>query len=209
MTSEQILQYITNNEIELLKKLLTEEIYNKSLSADKRTRYKALQKYYKYKAKFKRPVCEAPSKIMFRGEEYLALTDGITAVLTTENYPEVELYDGKFFDIELLFNGFDSGKKFTTDINDVISQAKSSGYKYNKAGLEDGKFVCQFENAFINITYLEKAFSLINDGKPAEVTYCKEFSPICIKTSIGYAVILPMRNVDTENRVVIAAEEIA
>lgn len=206
MTAEKVLQYIKNNEIELLQKLLTEEIYNKSLSADAKSRYQAMKKYYKFKPKFDKSVCKAPTEVEFKGKSYYGFIDGITLILTTESYPDMELHQGDFVDLELMFKNFDSGIKFKTDINSLISQAKAKGYSYTKTTLEDGQFVGQFVNTYINIAYLEKAFSIINDGKPAEITYCKETSPIYIKTSIGYAVIFPMRNLNIDNRVIVEAK---
>lgn len=206
MKTERVLEMINSNEIDLLKELLEQEIYKKSLSSDDLTHQNAMKRYYKFKSKFDKPMCQAPTKVIYDNQEYYCFFDGFTLVLTKNICPDIQLHIGDILDFKTLINGCKNGTTFSTDINQLITAAKTLGYTYKKSELEKANYIGKFVKTHVNIAYLEKAFSIINDGKLTEVTYSKEHSPILIKTSIGYALVSPMRITedDTDKHIVSA-----
>lgn len=125
MKSEKILEMLNNNEIELLKSILMEEIYNKNLGSGRKERYVAMKKYYRFSTGDRKSLL-MPCKI---GNEY-AFIDGYTAVLTSEDCGEIALYnegtDGEFFDVNSLFRRSENtfGEQMKINFTHVLAEAK-------------------------------------------------------------------------------------
>ena len=108
------------------------------------------------------------------------------------------------------------------NFNSVLAKAKSLGYKLIKSEVEysgsrntEAKYLLKYKPfedkkpAYFKIGLLDKAFSIIDDGKSCEVYYIDNISPLFIKSSIGLCFVLPVtgENIE-EHRTIIEAMEI-
>lgn len=66
---------------------------------------------------------------------------------------------------------------------------KSKGYKFKKDAVNH---VLKLHDGYFNIKLIDQAYSIINDGEDAEVTYNGNKSPMVIKTNIGKCLVLPV-----------------
>lgn len=217
MKNTVILEMINNGEIEELKNLLKDEIYNDSLKGNgtAKKRYVAMKRYFKYPTQ-NNPALQKPCKdVMVHGETYNSFVDGYTLVLTTESIGELESYDnskntyfdvGKMVDFSLVTNVEEM------DLNTILAEAKSKGYKYKKSEIGTGnefQYVFKYKDGYYKVGLLDQAFSIINDGEKAEVYYINSKSLLLIKTSVGIAGILPFNplvNVEKEKTVIVVDE---
>lgn len=194
MKTEFILSLLESNQTELLKKLLKEELYKNSLSVGAKSRYNAMKRFHKHIAKdvAKGDALRKPYKL----EEGYFFIDGYTAVLTTEDVGDMELCPPyaqltdplQFFKVK--------GDKKSLDLNDVLVRAKSTGYKYSpkQVASRDYTHVLKLGEKTINVALLDQSYSVINDGKPATVINVEgKNTPLYIETSIGKAIVLPVR----------------
>ena len=209
MKNTMVLEMINNGEIEQLKKLLTEEIYQDSLKGNgsAKSRYAAMKRYFKYSNNLKE-MCNYPCKdIEINGKFYNSFLDGVCFVLTTESIDTLEVYDktkGEYFDMKKLVD-FSIAKSVVEeiDLNIVLAEAKSKGYKYKKSEIIDMNFqyAFKYKDSYYKVGILDKAFSIINDNNPAEVYYNGKLSLLLIKTSIGIAGVLPFKPIDNVEEV--------
>lgn len=232
MKTERILEMINKNEIKELKKILQDEIYTSNINANpgQKKRYAAMKKFYKYVTQ-KNPALLSPCKDievntrMLSGK-YNCFCDSYSVVLTTEGIGEIEAYDtekGKYFDIEkFLCDNVNDLHISKINFNSVLAKAKSLGYKLIKSEVEysgsrntEAKYLLKYKPfedkkpAYFKIGLLDKAFSIIDDGKSCEVYYIDNISPLFIKSSIGLCFVLPVtgENIE-EHRTIIEAMEI-
>lgn len=198
MKNTKVLEMINNGEIEALKELLKEEIYTDSMAgkADAKKRYAAMKRYQKYIPAYQK-MMQKPCKVVVDGKEYISFLDGYSISLTTENAGKIDVYDnanGDYFDIEKMFSSQYDYDVDTLDFNAILAEAKSRGYKYKKSEIMDGNdfmYVFHYKNAYYKVGIMDQAFSIINDGNPAEVHYIGEKAPLEIITSVGKCIILP------------------
>lgn len=131
------------------------------------------------------------------GITYNSFVDGYSIVLTTEEIGEIASFDkskDNYFNVARIVDLSRVNYIGKYNINNIISIAKSKGYKYKKLEIGNSlefKYVCKIKDAYIKIGILDQAYSIINDGEDAEVYYINSKSPIYIKTSIGICLILP------------------
>lgn len=98
------------------------------------------------------------------------------------------------------------------DMNIILADAKSKGYKYKKSeiGTNEGfQYAFKYRDGYLKIGLLDQAFSIINDGKKSEVYYSGKNSLLFIRTSIGICAILPFnyeKVSDIEHKTVINME---
>ena len=99
------------------------------------------------------------------------------------------------------------------DLNTILAKAKAKGYKYKKSEIEIGQdfqYVFKYKEGYFKVGLLDQGFSIIDDGKEAEVYYNGAKGLLFIKTSIGIAGILPfnpMENLE-EKKTVICVEDL-
>lgn len=209
MKNTVILKMINNGEIEELKNLLQDEIYNDSLKGNgtAKKRYAAMKRYFKYSMQ-NNPALQKPCKdVTVHGEKYNSFIDGYTFVLTTESIGEMESYDNSnntYFKLDSMVD-FSLAKSIDKmDLNTILAKAKAKGYKYKKTEIgnsQDFQYGFKYKEGYFKVGLLDQAFSIINDGEKAEVYYTGKKSPLLIKTSIGIAGILPFNPVpDTEEK---------
>ena len=102
-----------------------------------------------------------------------------------------------------------SGKEKEIDLNEIIAEAKSKGYKLKKSEVDqngDFKFVFHYDNAYFKVGLLDSTYSIINDGEKAIVWHPgdnKKVSPIVIKNSLGFCVICPFKYDQKKDNVII------
>lgn len=233
MKTEKILEMINNNKIEELKKVLQDEIFTSNLKGNqgKKKRYTAMKKYFNYVTQKDNEALLKPCKNVEVDTEMLSgkyncFCDLYSVVLTMEDIGEIEPYNtnkGKYFDIErLLYDNVNDLHISEIDFNLVLAKAKSLGYKLKKSEVENSKCNIKaeyllkykpFEDrqpAYFKMGLFDKAFSIINDGKPCEVFYLNRKAPLFIKSSIGLCLVLPINPTEDieERRTIIEAVEI-
>ena len=213
MNNTVILEMINNGEIKELKNLLQDEIYNDSLKGNgtAKKRYAAMKRYFKYPTQ-NNPALQKPCKdVTVHGEKYNSFIDGYTLVLTTESLGEMESYDNSnntYFKLDSMVD-FSLAKSIEKiDLNTILAEAKAKGYKYKKSEIgqcQDFQYCFKYKEGYFKVGLLDQAFSIIDDGKEAEVYYMGAKGLLFIKTSIGIAGILPfnpMINVEGKKTVI-------
>lgn len=196
MRNETMLEMLNNGEYEMLKELLKQEIYKKSIGTDARKRLAAMKKYFKYGNAAHNLACTMP---YLMEDENTAFCDGYTAVITTEKAEGMKHYaDGNYMDVKKYFPNTSEMKQAHINLAEYIAKAKTDGYKYSQKTFSERKYVFKMlNNAYFNIGYIDKVVSILDDGNGFDVYYIdnkKAFlSPIVIKTSLGKGIILPFR----------------
>lgn len=198
MRSEVILEKLKNNEIEELKRILEEEVYKNAMkNKDGKYRYSAMKRFFRFANKNGREVLKKPCKdIEYNGKLYNCFIDGYCFAVTTESIGNMENYDNSnkdYFHIGrfISFNG-DMEK---LDLNKILAIAKSKGYKFKKSEIDENNalYYLKYKETYYKIGLLDKAFSIINDWKEAEVYYSGKNTVLIIKNSIGIVGICPIR----------------
>ena len=213
MQNTKVLEMINNGQIEELKTLLQDEIYKDSLkgNGNEKKRYAAMKRYFKY-ANNKNKACTLPCKdIEIKSEKYNSFLDAYSLVLTRESIGEMESYDNSdntYFNVERMVDISSAISVEKINVNKVLAKAKSKGYKYKKSEIgdcADFQYVFKYKEGYFKVGILDQAFSIIDDGKEAEVYYNGAKGLLFIKTSIGIAGILPfnaMENVEEKKTVI-------
>ena len=213
MQNTKVLEMINNGQIEELKALLQDEIFADSLkgNGNAKKRYNAMKRYFKYSDNTNKALNLPCKDIEVSGNTYNSFVDGYTLVLTTESIGEMESYDntsGSYLKIASMLNLSDAKSVDTFDVNTILAEAKAKGYKYKKSEIgqhQDFQYCFKYKEGYFKVGSLDKAFSIIDDGKEAEVYYNGAKGLLFIKTSIGIAGILPfnpMVNVEEKKTVI-------
>ena len=216
MKNTVILEMINNGEIEELKKLLQDESDNDSLKGNgtAKKRYAAMQRYFKYPMQ-NNPALQKPCKdVTVHGEKYNSFIDGYTLVLTTESLGEMESYDNSnntYFKLDSMVDFSLAKSVEEIDLNTILAEAKAKGYKYKKSEIgqcQDFQYCFKYKEGYFKVGLLDQAYSIIDDGKEAEVYYMGAKGLLFIKTSIGITGILPfnpMVNMEEKKTIIEAA----
>lgn len=203
MKNEKILEMLNNGEIEELKKVISDEIYNSSLdkNGNAKSRYKAMKDFYKFPSNKTDTRFLKPCKKSIRGQLYNCFLSSDILVCTKESTGNIEMYDEKeeareWFNVEKLINAKDFEIVEGINFNDIISEAKSKGFKPVKQEIQYGncaKYYLRFRDAYYKIGLLNKGYSIIDGGKHQEVFYNDKVSPLYIYNSLGIVMLLPVR----------------
>lgn len=196
MRSIKALDLINRGKIDELKGLLEDEVYQDTLKnkPNAKKHYMAMKKYFKY-TDSARECLQKPCVIEFENKFYTSFTNSWSLILTTESTGEIELFDketGKYPDVGRLLR-FDGLKK-KIDFNKVIAEAKSKGYKLNKAEVGPGfTHLMLYDGTYYKIGLIDISYGIINDGEPA-LTYHPdgEKMPLTIQTNFGICMIMPV-----------------
>lgn len=213
MRTQKILEMLNKGQIDELRAALEDELYQDSLKINPsaKKRYTAMKKYFSYTDSAREVLCK-PCAIEFETKPYTSFTNSWSLVLTTEDTGEIELYNtenGKYPDVGRLVR-FDGIKK-KIDINKVIAEAKSKGYKLNKKEVGPGfKYLMMYDDTYYKIGLLDASYRIIDNGGVA-MTYHPygEKMPLTIQTDIGLCMIMPVYMHDgepSEEHVVINVE---
>lgn len=203
MKNEKILEMLNNGEIEELKKVISEEIYNNSLdkNSNAKSRYKAMKDFYKFPSNKTDTRLLKPCKKSIRKQVYNCFLSPDILVCSKESTGNIELYNEKeearkWFDPEKLININNFEVVENIDFNDILSEAKSKGFKPIKQEIKYGecaKYYLHFRDAYYKIGLLNKGYSIIDGGKHQEVFYNGKVSPLYIYNSLGVVMLLPVR----------------
>ena len=207
MQNTKVLEMINNGQVEELKALLQEEVFADSLkgNGNAKKRYSAMKRYFKYSDNTNKALSLPCKDIEVSGNTYNSFVDGYTLVLTTESIGEMESYDktsGSYFKVADMLSLSDAKSVDNFDVNTILAEAKAKGYKYKKSEIgrcQDFQYAFKYKEGYFKVGLLDQAFSIIDDGKEAEVYYNGAKGLLFIKTSIGIAGILPfnpMENVE-------------
>lgn len=209
MKAQYILEMLNEGRTEELKALLSDEIYKSEIQdKDGRNRYSAMKRFFRFADKNLREALKKPCKdIEYNGKLYNCFIDGYCFALTTESIGTMENYDNSkndYFNVGrcISFNG-DIEK---LDLNSILATAKSKGYKYKKSevSIKRGLYFFKYKETYYKISFLDKAFSIINDGEEAEVYYLGKKDVLIIKNTIGVVGICPMKlKGDIDSKIII------
>jgi hypothetical protein len=194
MKSSKVLEMINRGEIEVLKGLLRDEIYQDALKAKPgaKQRYAAMKKYFGY-VKTAREVCQKPAIIEFEGKTVTSFCNSYTLVLTTEPCGAIELYtDTNYPEVGRLVKR--EGLPEQIDLNKALANARSLGYKPTKKEVHSKEYMLHYNGAYFNCVLVYAAYSIINDGGLVTAYHSgKNTSPIIIENDIGVCLILPVK----------------
>lgn len=214
MKNTKMLEMLESGKIEELKKALQDEIYAESLKSKPgaKQRYTAMKKYFSY-VNSSRECLQKPCVVEFEGKQVTSFTNSWSLVLTGEDTGEIELFDkekGNYPDVTRLL--VFKGNKTKLDFNKVIAEAKSKGYRLNKAEVGPGfKYLMLYDGSYYKIGLLDATYGIINDGEPALIF--KEEGPcktLTIQNDIGVCLVMPVRfegEPEEEGKVVIEVKE--
>lgn len=206
MQNTKVLEMINNGQIEELKELLRDEIFADSLkgNGNAKKRYSAMKRYFKFPDSTNEALNLPCKDIEVLGSTYNSFVNGYTIALTTESIGAMGSYDnvnGSYFKVASMLDLSNAKSVDSFDVNTILAEAKTKGYKYKKSEVgqhQDFQYCFKYKEGYFKVGLLDQAFSIIDDGKEAEVYYNGEKGLLFIKTSIGIAGILPF-NVMMEN----------
>ena len=194
MKNSKVLEMLEQNRIEELKAALQDEIFTESLNCkpDVKKRYTAMKKYLTYVDSV-REILKRPCEIEIDGCKYTAFCNSYSLALTRETAGEIPVCEDpdRYPPVTNLikYDG-DEGK---IDINKVIAEAKSKGYKLKKSELMSNGYLMHYGGAYFRIGLLDSTYGIINDGKEAIVYHVTGARrPLTITTDIGVGVIMPV-----------------
>lgn len=221
MKNTKILEMLNAGKIDELKTLIQDEIYQDGLKSNSsaKKRYSAMKKYFTYtKGDNDNKAYQMPCVIDFEGDKYTSFVNRFTIVLTKESSGEMEQFDDPKKYLKVGKHFLNDGVKKEVDLKKVIAEAKSKGYKLKKSEisieqLESYKYLFCYDDDFYKVGLLDAAYSIIDNGEVPTVWKIDniKYSPLYIKNSIGYCMILPINvsNVnpkDDKSKVVIDVE---
>lgn len=208
MKAQYILEMLNGGKIEELKALLSDEIYKSEIQdKDGKSRYSAMQRFFRFSKNEIRECAKKPCKdIEYNGKLYNSFVDGMCFALTTESIGTMESYDNSkndYFNVKYFIDF--SGSMEELDLNSVLAQAKSKGYKFKKSELyEDTLYFLHYKNNYYKIALLDKAYSIINNNEKAEIYHSgQKYSTLFIKNNIGITGICPYKLEDKSNYIII------
>lgn len=225
MKNEKILEMINNGDIVLLKVKIKEEIYEAELKklkgSNAHKRFMAMKRYFKYSNdhddRLNYPGTNLNIKIFGKEGNYNCFCDGYSLALTSEEIGEMVDFkhcgttnDLEYFNVQNMLNTINEYTDILVyDLNNILSKAKSEGYRYKKSELDSYKFMYAmcYKETYYKIGLLDKAFNIINDGRECKIYYINKKSPLYIVTSVGVAIILPINMKDEKGKIILNLDE--
>lgn len=209
MQNTKILEMLNAGQIEELKALIQDEIFTDGLKSNPgaKQRYSAMKKYFTYTKDDNNGnnALHMPCVIDFDGEKYTSFVNGFSLALTKEDSGEMEQFDNpdNYLNVGKLM--VYEGTEKEIDFTKVIAEAKSKGYKLKKSEVERGndwKYVFCYDGVFYKIGLLDVTYGIINNGEKPTVYHKdgEKYSPLIIKNSIGYCLLLPVNTDEEELR---------
>ena len=198
MRSVEALNLLNEGRIEELKRKLQDEIYEDAIKSKPgaKKRYSAMKKYCGYISNA-REILQKPCIIDYKGTQYASFCNSYSLALTTESTGEIALCDepDRYPDVTRLIRC--DGPPRKVDLNKVIAEAKSKGYKLTKAEAmgTPSKFFMYYDGSYFRLGLLDLTYSIIDNGEPVTI-YHKEGNnaiQILIENELGKALVVPMR----------------
>lgn len=224
MNNTAILEMLNDGKFEELTKKISEEIYLESLKKegknDAKRRFLAMKRYFKYGSgnviATQYPYKDIEISVHNQKNIYNCFCNGFSFVLTSEDignlidFASVTKNEDKYFNIQKFINLPLEYKQI--DLNSVLAEAKSKGYKYKKSEFRDFQYLWNHCDMYVNMCILDQAYSIISDGENVKLYYTGPKNICYIETGIGIAGILPILPIKyTENsndkRIIIRTEK--
>ena len=168
-----------------------------------RTRQAAMKRFFKYTIDKRECFNHPKQDVEIFDKKYTCFTDSYSVVLTTEVPVEMKMYDetkGSYPNIKYVIS---ENPEYITDksqgcekvdLSKYIAEAKESGYRLKKSAfVKPIEFLFKYKDGYFNIGLVDKAFAVIDDNEDTIMYYTNPVSPVYIHTSIGLAVIYPVR----------------
>lgn len=156
-----------------------------------------MKRYFRFIPKETKEIFTKPVKnAMINGSQYNVFCDTFSMVLTHEEVDAIDHFYSSSVNYESTINSYKAViDEEEINLNEALAEAKVKGYKFKKAELSSTTFgyLLQYHDAYFNISLLDKAFGIINDGQKAKVSYSGKFGMMRIETSIGIAYICAMQ----------------
>lgn len=194
MKSSRVLEMLNENRIDELKAELQDEIFTESLKTNPsaKKRYAAMKRYLKH-IDSAREILKKPCEIEIEGCKYTSFCNAYSLALTRETTGEIELCDepDRYPPVTNLLK-YD-GEEAKLDINKVLAEAKSKGYKFKKSEIYSNDYLMHYDGAYFRIGLIDITYNIINDGKEAIVYHVNgSRKPLTVTTDIGVCVIMPV-----------------
>lgn len=151
-----------------------------------------------------------PCAIEFEGRHYNSFTNTYSLALTTESCGEIKMFDtehGTYPDISRLVDR--TGPEGRIDINRVVAEAKSKGYKLNKSAMMSNDYLMHYNGSYFRIGLVDSTHAIIADGNEVSAYHGGgRRGKLTISNDIGICVIMPvfLDGGPDEGAVVIEAE---
>lgn len=85
------------------------------------------------------------------------------------------------------------GEPRKLDINKIIAEAKSRGYKLRKYEFFSNHCLLHYDGSYFRIPLIDSAYGVIAEGGEAEVYHGNSYrKPLLIKNDVGIALIMPI-----------------
>ena len=208
MKSSKVLEMLQQNRIDELMAELQDEIFTESLKTkpNVKKRYTAMKRYLKSCSET-RPILQKPCEVEFEGSQYNAFCNTYTLAMTKESCGEIAMCDepDRFPKVTNLVKR--DGDEGRIDLNKVMAEAKSKGYKFTKNQIYNNDFLMHYNESYFRIGLVDITYGVIDNGEEAVVYGGSRNRPITVENDIGIAVIMPVRldGGPEENMVIIEA----
>lgn len=197
MQSIKILEMINQGQIEELKGLLQDEIYQDELKkkSGAKQRYSAMKKYFGY-TNIARVSCQKPAIVEHEGKMVTSFCNSYSLALTSESPGNIELFteenDGVYPNVSRLIKR--NGWYKDVNLDAVLAEAKSKGYKLTKREVNGGQYLMHYNGAYFRLGLIHATYAIIADGN--DVTFChdgKNTSSLVIDNQLGTCLVLPFK----------------
>lgn len=207
MRSSKVLEMLQKDRIEELKALLEDEIFVESLKSkpDAKKRYGYMKRYLTT-VSGAREILKDPCEVEIGGRKYNAFCNTYSLALTTESCGELKMCDepDRYPAVKNLLK--DVGDTKLININRVLAEAKSKGYKFTKNAIHDNKYLMHYDGSYFRMALIDVTYGIINDGKDAIVQHVSgPNNVINIRTDYGVAVVMPVRIDEETDGIVVEA----
>lgn len=196
MQSIKILEMINHGQIEELKELLQDEIYQDELKkkSGAKQRYSAMRKYFGY-TNVSRVACQKPATIEFEGKTVTSFCNSYSLALTVESPGNICLFmddDGVYPNVNRLIKRDGSPKEINLDA--VFAEARSKGYKLTKREVNGGQYLMHYNGAYFRLGLIHATYAIIADGKNVTAYHDgKNISSLTLENELGVCLILPFK----------------
>ena len=194
MQNTKVLELLNAGRIEELKTALQDEIYADSLKGkpNAKKRYNAMKRYLKTISE-SRPILTKPCEVEFEGETYKSFTNSYSLVLTKESCGELELCSEpeRYPEVGRLITR--EGEPEKLDINKVLAEAKSRGYKYSKNAIHNNDYLMRYKGGYFRIALVDITYGILDEGEAVDVYFNGRLRAITIQNDLGIGIVLPIR----------------
>lgn len=180
------------------------------------SRLKAAQKYFTYHKNDISECTQLPCPVIFDNKPFMSFMNGFSIALTKDRIEMETVKDiDSYPDVSKIMPLIEETK--TIDLHSAFAKAKENGYKLIKSEVSDNvTHFFKYGNMYYSIGLTDINFRIIDDGKPqkiqTEAIWCKQgkYPALIIKTSVGYAYILPTigKYIDFEKSTIINLENV-